>query len=86
MNEQRKGLITFESGRGWYFCEDLDDCFISFVHMKQSMDSRQLHLNDIITYKRVDSTRVPGKFDALEVRYSGHRVASQVSAPRGGGQ
>jgi hypothetical protein len=79
-----KGIITFESGAGWFFCEDSLDHGIVFVHLKYSSDNRYLHVNDIITFQRAPSLKYPGKFEARDIRYSAHCIARQISQARGG--
>jgi hypothetical protein len=76
----RTGLITFESGKAWFFCEDLEDHYACFIHARHSVDDRYLHVGDIISYRRIDSTTKPGKFEARQVRWVGRNVARQVSA------
>jgi len=76
----RKARVTYESTDAWVFAEDLDDHVSVFAHLKHSADSRYLHVDDYIEYERVESTRHPGKFEAHNFHYTGHRVARQISA------
>ena len=70
--ETRTGIITFESGNGWFFCEDFTDHYRVFVHMRNVIGNRYLHVNDLITFDRIPSTRQPGKFEAINVVYADH--------------
>jgi 'Cold-shock' DNA-binding domain len=68
----RKGIINFASDRRFYFCEDLESHHRIFLHSRNVMDSRYLHPGDVITFDLVESTRVPGKFEAINVVYVDH--------------
>jgi hypothetical protein len=80
MEDICKGIITFDSGKGWYFAEDLADRTAVFIHMRYSADEKYLRLHDIITFRRVDSTTKPGKFEARDIRWAGRNIARQVAA------
>jgi hypothetical protein len=79
-----KGTITFDSGRGWFYAEDLEDGISVYVHMAHSADEKCLHVHDTITFQRVDSTAKPGKHEAREVRRFGLFIAPQVGGDRAG--
>ena len=82
MAEQRKAIITSEPVRGVCFGEDLNEHISVFVPLNQVLDSRFLHIDDYITFDLVENPKRPGKFMAVNIRYDGHRVACQISAPR----
>jgi cold shock CspA family protein len=67
----RKGIITSDSRKGFFFAEDLGD-HVVFVHQRNVEGARFLHVNDIITFDHIDSLKQPGKFEAINIRYSGH--------------
>jgi hypothetical protein len=84
MDDARRGIITFDSGRGWYFAEDSEDGIAVFVHMRYSADEKYLHLSDTITFQRINSVTKPGKFEAREIRRTGHCISRQVSGDNRG--
>ena len=77
---QHKGIVVSEPIRGVCFAEDLVDHISVFVPLREVVDSRYLHLDDIITFDLVDNPRHPGKFMATNIKYAGHSVARQVAA------
>jgi cold shock CspA family protein len=77
-NGKRTGVITFESDRGFFFCEDLRDHLRVFIHTRQLIDARYLHAGDLVEFDRVASQKHPDRFDGINVRYVGHVEAETV--------
>jgi len=74
------GIITFASGKGWYFAEKTDDSTSVFVHQNDIIGGRLLKVDDRIEFADlVPNPRRPGKVCAVKVRYLGHPIARQVS-------
>jgi cold shock CspA family protein len=78
-----KGLITFVSGKGWYFVENSADHSAVFVHQNQVENQRYLKIDDRISFRVVPSTTHLGKTMATDVKYLGHTIARQVSGNGG---
>jgi hypothetical protein len=83
MAEQHKAIITSEPVRGVCFGEDLNEHISVFVPLNQVVDSRYLHISDLITFELVENPKRPGKFMAVNVRYVGHTIARQAAAVNG---
>jgi cold shock CspA family protein len=71
------GIITFSSGKGWYFAENLSDHSSTFVHQNQVENQRYLRVDDRISFDLAPSPKAPGKLMAVNVKYLGHIVAAQ---------
>jgi len=80
----RKALITFSSEKGWFFSEDLDDHAVIFVHQRYSADNRYLRVDNVISYRRIESTMKPGKLEARDIRWISRSMARQVGEAHGG--
>ena len=74
-----EGIITFVSGKGWYFAENLADHTAVFVHQNQVENQRYLKVDDRISFSIAPSTSNPGKSMAINVKYLGHVIARQVA-------
>ncbi len=75
------GVITFVSNKGWFFAENSADHSAVFVHQNQVENQRYLRVDDRISFDLVPSNKNPGKMMAANVKYLGHTVAVQRSAP-----
>ena len=73
-----EGLITFVSGKGWFFAENLADHSCVFVHQNDVENHRYLKVDDHIQFDRAPSSKAPGKINAVNVKYVGHTIARQV--------
>lgn len=76
---ERTAIITFDSRRGFFFGEDLQDHISVFLHQRQVAGSRFLHINDLVSYERVESSKEPGKFEGRNIVYTGHVDAAVKS-------
>jgi cold shock CspA family protein len=74
-----EGIITFVSGKGWFFAENLADNSAVFVHQNQVENKRYLKVDDRISFDVVPSTTHPGQTMAANVKFLGHVIARQVS-------
>ena len=82
---QHEGVVTFASGKGYFFAENLTDHSSIFVHQVDVERQRYLRVGDRISFDVVPSRKTPGKTQAANVRYLGHVIARQTSAPSGSG-
>jgi len=74
-----QGIVTFSSGKGWYFAENLDDHSAVFLHQNNVENSRYLKVDDRVSFDVAPSETHPGKTKAINVKYLGHTIARQVS-------
>lgn len=72
-----EGIVTFVSGKGWYFAENLADHTAIFVHQNQVENQRYLKVGNRISFDIAPSTNNPGKTMAANVKYLGHTIARQ---------
>jgi hypothetical protein len=75
-----QAIIDFVSGKGWYFARCDDDSCI-FVPQRAVEKRRYLKVADRIEFDVIPSTKQDGQFEAANVKYLGHVIASQRSAP-----
>ena len=73
-----EGLVTFVSGKGWYFAENLAEHSAVFVHQNQVENRRYLKVDDRISFDLVPSITRSGEMMATNVKYLGHTIARQV--------
>jgi cold shock CspA family protein len=74
-----EGIITFVSGKGWFFAENSADHSAVFVHQNQVENQRYLKVDDRISFDLAPATNHPGKIMAANVKYLGHNIVRQVS-------
>ena len=74
-----EGIISYVSGKGWFFAENLADHTSVFVHQKQVENQRILQVGDRISFELGPSPTHPGKIEAVRVKYRGRTIARQVS-------
>jgi len=73
------GIITYVSGKGWFFAENLSDHTAIFVHQNQVENQRFLKVGDRISFTVAPSVKTPGKTMAVDVKYLGHTITRQTS-------
>jgi cold shock CspA family protein len=78
-----QGIITYVSGKGWFWAENLADHSSIFVHQKDVERRRYLLVEDRISFDIVPSRVQPGEFQAANVKYLGHTIARQTSGTNG---
>jgi cold shock CspA family protein len=74
-----QGIITYISGKGWFFAENTDDHSSIFIHQKDVENRRYLKIDDRISFDVTPSRTQPGEFQAINVKYLGHNIARQTS-------
>jgi cold shock CspA family protein len=74
-----EGIVTFASGKGWYFAENLADHSAVFVHQNQVENRRYLKVDDKISFDLAPSISRSGEMMAANVKYLGHVIAAQNS-------
>ena len=74
-----EGLVTFASGKGWYFAENLADHSCVFIHQNNVENHRYLKVDDRIQFDSAPSSHTQGKAMAVNVKYLGHNIARQTS-------
>jgi cold shock CspA family protein len=78
-------IITFVSGKGWFFAKNLDDQSAIFIHQKDVENMRYLRVGDRVTGELAPNPRSPGKTMGTNVKFAGRAIARQVSDPTTGG-
>jgi cold shock CspA family protein len=78
------GIITFESGKGYYFAETDDTHQSIFLHQNFVKDNRVLHVGDRVRFNVEPNPRKPGSLHGASIEYLAHIIARQVSDARGG--
>lgn len=76
---ERRAIVTFESGRGYFFAENLTDHSQIFIHARDVANDRYLHVDDIVEFELAENPQRPGKFLGRNVRWVGHCVARQTA-------
>lgn len=76
---QHVGIVTYVSGKGWFFAENLTDNTSIFVHQKDVENRRYLKVDDRIAFDVIPSRTEPGEVQAANVKYLGHTVVAQYS-------
>ena len=74
-----EGLITFVSGKGWFFAESLADHSAVFIHQNNVENHRYLKVDDRVQFDLAPSSHTQGKIDAVNVKYISHSIARQTS-------
>lgn len=78
-----EGVVTFVSGKGWYFAENSADHSRIFVHQNDVENFRYLKVDDRIAFDISPNPDRPGKTMAVNVKYLGHTIARQISGNGG---
>lgn len=74
-----EGIVSFVSGKGWYFAENLTNHSATFVHQADVENQRYLKIDDRISFDLAPNPARPGKVKAVNVKYLGHIIARQTS-------
>jgi cold shock CspA family protein len=77
------GTITFDSGRGFFWCESDGTHQSVFIHQAHVKDRRALHLMDRVKFDLERNPRKPGEMQGVRVEYTGHCVARQTCDAQG---
>jgi cold shock CspA family protein len=85
-NYMYEGIVTFVSGRGWFFAENLADHSGVFIHQQDVENQRYLRVDDRIQFDIVPSRKHPDKSQAANVKYLGRVIARQTSTQVSGGR
>ena len=80
-----QGTIDFVSGKGWFFAHADDDTCV-FVPQRAVEGRRYLRIDDRIQFDVIPSKKENGQFEATNVKYLGHIIAVQRSAPPAGSE
>jgi hypothetical protein len=76
-----EGTITFDSGRGFFWCEqDLIHTSV-FIYQSNVKNRRQLHLADKVKFDLEPNPKRPDEMQGVRVEYIGRIIARQTSAP-----
>jgi cold shock CspA family protein len=78
-----EGIVSFVSGKGWYFCENLADHSAVFIHQRQVENQRYLKVQDRVSFSLAPNPAHPEKLMAVNVKYLGHIIAAQYSDKSG---
>lgn len=84
INRLMEGIITFESGKGYYFAETEETHQSVFIHQNFVNDHRVLHVGDRVRFTLEPNPRKPGSLHGASVEYLAHVIARQVSGVQGG--
>lgn len=71
------GTVINVSPRGFFFIETDGDHLDLYGHQRDVIDGRHLRVDDRVFFEIVQSTRHTGKLEAVNIQYTGHRVAYQ---------
>ena len=63
----------------WWLAES-DDHQTTFIHHRHT-SNRWLHLNDRISFERIENPRKPGYCEGIKVQWLGSVVARQIEGP-----
>ncbi len=66
-----EAVITFSSGKGWFFAEDVEDHSAIYIHQKNVVKQRYLRVGERVSYTLAPSERHPGKTQAINVKFIG---------------
>jgi cold shock CspA family protein len=77
-------IVTFDSSRGYSFCELEDTHQSIYVHISQVKDGRCLHVGDRISLDVVPNPKRPGQMMGGNVVYIGRIIARQTSGVNSG--
>jgi hypothetical protein len=88
MSEVFEGIVSFVSGKGWFFAENLANQSRVFIPQKNVENQRYLKVGDRVAFEVGPNPLSPDKEQAINVRYLGHVIARQTSGqtPQVGGR
>ena len=78
------GIITFDSGKGFFFAEADETHQSVFIHQNLVKDRRVLHVGDLVSFTIEPNPRKPGGTHGASVEFLGHIIARQTSDVQGG--
>ena len=78
-----EGIVSFVSGKGWYFAENLTDHSAVFIHQTDVENQRYLKAQDRISFSLAPNPNRPGMMKGVGVKYLGHIIARQFSGKGG---
>jgi cold shock CspA family protein len=76
-------IITFESGKGYYFAETETNLSV-FIHQNFVNNQRALHIGDRVRFTLAPNPKKAGGVHGVDVEYLGHVTARQTSGAQGG--
>ena len=75
------GTVTAIGGSGFWFIEQDQTRDNIFVHQRNVVRKKFLHVNDRVRFNLTPSPRIAGEMEAVDVEIIGLTSARQINAP-----